>query len=100
MHSRLMDVNTSAIKRRNEVSAGLDSGNFDKVFGALYSLNALLPEMHEDDGRQKYRITISDILYRQFSKHEILITCTACTHQVKFGTVKVFELMPPIIEGL
>ena len=95
-----MDVNTSAIKRRNEVSAGLDSKNFDKVFGALYSLNALLPECHEDDCRQKYRITISDILYRQFTQHDMLITCIACEVQSKFNDIKVFELMTSMFEGI
>lgn len=100
MQSRLIDVNTSAIKRRNEVSAGLDSQNYDKVFGALYSLNALLPEFHEDDGRQKYRITISDILYRQFTKPETKITCKICTEVTNFDKIKVFEMIPPMFEGI
>jgi len=94
-----MDVNTSAIKRRNEVSAGLDSHNYSKVLGALYSLNALLPERHEEDGRQKYRITISDSLYTKFTKHEIILTCKFCTEETNFETVRVYELMVPMFEG-
>jgi len=94
-----MDVNTSAIKRRNEVSAGLDSHNYDKVFGALYCLNALLPEQHEEDGRQKYRITISDTLYEKFTKHVIIITCKQCQTETNFETIKVFELTPPMFIG-
>jgi len=99
MESRLMDVNTSAIKRRNEVSAGLDSGDYPKVMGALYSLNALLPERHEDDGRQKYRITISDSLYAKFIKHTILITCKHCTKEMDFETIKVYDLIIPMFES-
>src|SRR3990172_5161010 len=99
MESRLMDVNTSAIKRRNEVSAGLDSHNFTKVLGALYALNALLPERYEDDGRQKYRITISDSLYAKFTKHKVMITCKFCTEEYDFETIKVYELVFPLFEG-
>ena len=98
--SRLIDVNTSAIKRRNEVSAGLDSNNYDKVFGALYSLNALLPEFLLEDGRQKYRITISDTLYKKFTIHKISIVCQSCTKEFDYQDIKVFELEPPLFEGL
>lgn len=97
MESRLMDVNTSAIKRRNEVSAGLKSKDYDTVFGALYSLNALLPEHHEEDGRQKYRITISDTLYETFTKYPIIVNCKKCDQAINFETVKVFDLIPPMI---
>ena len=98
--SRLIDVNTSAIKRRNEVSAGLDSRNYDKVFGALYSLNALLPDYPLEDGRQKYRITISDYLYKLFTQHKISITCMGCKKESDFKNIKVFELIPEMLEGL
>lgn len=98
--SRLIDVNTSAIKRRNEVSAGLDGNNYDKVFGALYSLNALLPEFPLEDGRQKYRITISDALYEKFTKHKIEITCPSCKKEFDYNEIKIFELTPKLFEKI
>lgn len=91
--ARLMDVNTAAIKYRNEISAGLDSRNYDKVFGACYSLNALLPEFHEDDGRQKYRITISDMLYRVFTENLLIMKCTKCPAEFKVKDIKILEIM-------
>lgn len=96
--ARLIDVNTAAIKHRNEVTAGLDAKNYDKVFGALYSLNALLPENFEDDGRQKYRITISDELYRKFTENKIFATCNFCKEEINFGGVKVLNLLNTAIQ--
>ena len=96
-----MDVNTSAIKRRNEISAGLDSENYEKVFGACNALNALLPESVQPDGRQKYRITISDILYKKYTHHEVIVTCTECEKQFEFSKIKIFVLIAPVlIHGL
>lgn len=95
--SRLIDVNTAAIKYRNAIDEGLASQNYSKVFGACYSLNALLPNAPENDGRQKYRITISDLMYARFTHYDVMITCTECKEQTKFSEIHVFELSIPMI---
>lgn len=99
--SRLIDVNTAAIKYRNAIDQGLDSQNYNKVFGSCYAINALLPNGPEDDGRQKYRITISDVLYKKFTHYDRMITCTECSEQSIFDKVKMFDLLPPMmIKGM
>ena len=100
MQSRLPDVNTAFIKHRNGVIEGLGSRNYDKVFGSLYSWNALLPKNLNDDGTPKYRVQISDILYNKLTKLESYAICGHCEQETDFSKLKVFEMIAPLVEGV
>ncbi len=100
MQSRLPDVNTAFIKHRNGVIEGLGSRNYDKVFGSLYSWNALLPRNTNEDGTPKYRVTISNTLYNKLTEHKSEAICGHCEHETDFKKIRVFELIAPLIEGV
>ena len=103
LQSRLPDVNTAFIKHRNGAIEGLGSKNFDKVFGSLYSWNALLPRtMLEDEITPKYRVLISDILFKQKTqiKTEAICTDANCQERQDFDNIKILELLTPLVEGI
>lgn len=93
--ARLPDINAAFTKHRNEVITSMKSGNHDNVFGALYALNALLPEepTDEETGNPKYRVVISDIEYRKLTAPKVFCTCYHCDHKSNFEDVTVFELL-------
>lgn len=100
--ARLPDINTAFIKYRNEVSNGLKSGNYDSVFGALYAINALLPEepIDPDTKFPKYRVVISDIDYKRLTKPTTYCKCYHCEKDSKYDDVVVFDMILPFTEQI
>ena len=96
--ARLPDINAAFTKHRNESITSLKSGDYDAVFGALYALNALLPDtVDEDDSNKlKYRVVISDIEFQKLVKHTVYVECYHCKEDSIFDTVIRFELAPDI----
>ena len=98
MQSRLPDVNTAFIKHRNNAIQALDSQKWDKVFGSLYSWNALLPRnLLEDEVTPKYRVVISDIDYEKATKIVTKMICNHCEEMIDYEKVRVFDLLNPMI---
>jgi|APSaa5957512535_1039671.scaffolds.fasta_scaffold11705_5 hypothetical protein len=100
--ARLPDINAAFTKHRNEVISSLKSSNYDNVFGALYALNALLPEepkqeIHDPpepgDGNPKYRVVISDIEFNKLTKPTVFCQCYHCDKEFDYNTVKVFDAL-------
>ena len=96
MQSRLPDVNTAFIKRRNGAEEGLASKNWDKVFGNLYSWNALLPRIKDDDGILKYRVRISDIVFEKLTAVNSEAQCTKCDVCTDYTKIKIFDMIVPL----
>ena len=96
MQSRLPDVNTAFIKRRNGAEEGLASKNWDKVFGNLYSWNALLPRNKDDDGIFKYRIRISDIEFDKLTSVHAEAQCQSCDTCTDYAKITIFDMIQPL----
>lgn len=96
--ARLPDINAAFTKHRNEVVSSLKSGGYDAVFGALYALNALLPEdpIDEETHFPKYRVVVSDIDYLKLTKPITFCNCYHCNTRHNYDNVKVFEMLLPI----
>jgi len=95
--ARLPDINAAFTKHRNEVITSMKSANHDNVFGALYALNALLPEepIDDDTGNPKYRVVVSDIEYRKLTAPTTYCTCYHCETKSNYDDVKVFDMVLP-----
>ena len=74
--SRLIDINTAAITYRTKCLMALDKKLYRNCIGAIFSLNAELPE---DDGDKKYRIVIDNDLHYDTVKQSYVIQCNHCT---------------------
>ncbi len=102
MQARLPDVNTAFIKHRNGVIEGLGSQNWDKVFGSLYSWNALLPRITMEDtkGNQvyKYRIYINTKQYEELTKVQSEALCNKCDKWTDYAKIKIFNLINSLPE--
>ena len=96
--ARLPDINAAFTKHRNEVIGSIRSQSYDNVFGALYALNALLPEepIVEETGNPKYRVVVSDIDYRNLTKPTVKCRCYHCSRDSLYDDVKVFDMLLPL----
>lgn len=97
MQSRLPDVNTAFIKCRNGAIDGIAVRNWDKVFGSLYSWNALLPRNKDEDGILKYRIRISDIEYEKATAVNSEAQCNKCNTCTDYAKIRIFDLVVPLV---
>lgn len=100
MQSRLPDVNTAFIKHRNGAIEGIASKNWDKTFGSLYAWNSLLPDMVDDAGHFKYRVTVSDNEYQKLTQKPTQAECTHCKKLCNYATIQVVNMMEPLIIGI
>ena len=98
--ARLPDINAAFTKHRNEVISSLKSQQYDAVFGALYALNALLPEdpVIEETKLPKYRVVVSDIEFLKITKPVTFCTCYHCTQTSNYDEVTVFDMLLPIMD--
>lgn len=98
--ARLPDINAAFTKHRNEVISSLKSQNYDNVFGALYALNALLPEfpLIEETGNPKYRVVVSDVEYRRLTKPQVFAECYHCKEESLYDEITVFDMLLPITD--
>lgn len=76
---------------------GLGSKNYDKVFGSLTSWNVLLPADTDENKNPKYRIRISDALYKEATKIISKVECPNCNEQTDYHKIIIFDLLVPII---
>lgn len=100
--ARLPDINAAFTKHRNEVTSSLKSQQYDAVFGALYALNALLPEepIDEDTKFPKYRVVVSDIDYKRLTKSTTFCECYHCQEESDYNDIVVFNYRLPPMESL
>jgi hypothetical protein len=90
-------VNTAFVNSRRGAIEGIGSTNWDKVFGSLFSWNALLPRMKDDDGNLKYRIRISDIEYQKLTEINSEAQCNKCEAYTDYTKIHVFDLLVPLM---
>ena len=73
----------------------LKSGDYNSVFGGLYSLNGLLPDTVDDEepNKLKYRVVISDYEYEKLTKHTIYAECYQCGEKdILFEKIPKFQI--------
>lgn len=90
--ARLPDINTQYIKFTNEAVNGWKSENYEACLGSLYSLNALLPE--------KYRVELSDELYKARTAEKILNICTECNKEIEHEKIETYQIMLPFVQSV
>lgn len=90
--ARLPDINTAYITYRREVISSLKSRNYSACFGSLYALNGLLPV--------EYRVKISSIDYEEKTRQDIFVICKFCKIELDFKTIKVFDLLLPLVNSV
>lgn len=88
--ARLIDVNTAAIQYRRLILSSLASRNYAAVFGALYTLNAELPET--------YRIKISTNEYYEKTKGARLSVCTECAEEADYSNTIKMDVRTSLLE--
>lgn len=83
---------------------GLGSMNWDKVFGSLYSWNALLPRntMEDSKGNQvyKYRIYINSKQYNDLTAVQSEAQCNYCEKWTDYLKIKIFKLINSLIDQM
>lgn len=89
--ARLPDINTAFIVYRREVLSSLNSQRYQDCFGALNTLNGLLPE--------KYRVIISTEQFNEKTKQGIFALCTGCNKEIDYSTVEPFEVICTFLES-
>lgn len=75
MQASLPDLNTQFIKDKNKAISACDSKNWDVAIGAVYSINALLPEDHQ--------IAISTLKYNEENMTTLFGKCPSCTELIE-----------------
>ena len=82
----LPDLNTQWIIAVREFWTALRSKNYPMLFGALYNINALLPD--------NYQIEISDKKYfDEVNKQGISLICKYCSAETKRQDIKIKEVL-------
>ena len=92
MQAYLPDINTAYISYRGEAIRSIKSEAYDSAFGALYSLNALLPE--------EYKVKISSIDYEEATRQDLKIICLKCKEKADYKQIRVFDLLLPLLNNL
>ena len=87
--ARLPDINAAFTKYRNEAIISWKGLNYPSCIGSLFAFNGLLAS--------KYRVKVSTSLYREKIRNDIIVTCKECDKESDFKTVKVFDLLLPMI---
>ena len=75
---RLPDINSAFMRDRGELLNSLRTGDPEFALMAFHALNAMLPPETGKDGLPKYRVIISDQLYREKHGHKIVVICPRC----------------------
>lgn len=94
--SRLPDINSAFVTYRREVLNSYHTANYGNCIGALYAINALLP----GGDPTNYRVTISDIEYKEATKFEINAICYHCQAKTLYESVQIFDLLLPIVDSI
>jgi len=63
----------------------------------LYSWNALLPKIKDEDGILKYRIRISDIEFEKLTAIHSEAQCNKCEVCTDYSKIRVFDLLVPLV---
>lgn len=93
MQAYLPDINTAYISYRGEAIRSIKSEHYDSAFGAMYSLNALLPE--------DYRVKISTPSYLEATKEELEAVCLSCKQNSNIHLIKIIDkLLPSLIKTI
>jgi hypothetical protein len=92
LQAYLPDINTAYISYRGEAIRSIKSEHYDSAFGALYSLNALLPE--------EYKVKISSIEYEEATKQDLKTICNNCKEKIDYKQIKVFDLLLPLLNNM
>lgn len=77
---------------RREAISSWKSQNYDAAVGALYAFNALLPE--------EYQVKLSNQMFEEKTKQDIIATCNKCSVQTDFKTIVVFDLLLSLTSSL
>lgn len=86
MQASLPDLNTQFIKNKNKAISAADNKEWTTAIGAVYSINALLP----DD----FQITVSTIKYLSELQTSIVGVCEHCDQEIEnFDHVPKLELI-------
>lgn len=75
---------------RREAITNFKSKNYSLCIGSIYALNALLPD--------KYRVTISDIIYEEKTKQKLILPCPLCLKQIDYNKIVKVKTLVPTIE--
>lgn len=85
MQSRLPDINTAFNTHRKRAIISLENHNHTECLGALYALNALLP--------QEYRVIISELKYAEVVRQDQTISCLKCGHKTDYSKVRIANVI-------
>lgn len=83
MQAYLPDINTAYISYRGEAIRSIKSEHYDSAFGAVYAINAILPE--------DYRVRISTIEYLEATKEDLEAICSQCKELSNIKSIKIFD---------
>ena len=81
----LPDLNTAYITYRREVLSNIKSKNYPLCYGALYNINALLPD--------EYVVTISDQLYLEATNLGQVVVCLGCQEQTDYLKIEICNII-------
>lgn len=91
MQSFLPDMNSKYLMYARQILSAIPVQKWSTCFGSLNSINALLPE--------EYQVTFSTVQYNEKVRENIFSICTGCKAEIDFKTVKIFELLTPLLLG-
>lgn len=93
MQASLPDINTQFIKNKNKALSAAESKNWTGAIGAVYSINALLPE--------DYQVIISTLQYLDQMKASMVGVCDHCEKEIdNFESIPKFDVILPLTEQL
>ena len=76
--ARLPDINSSFLRHRGEFLDAARHGDDRRALAAFHARNALLPADLGDDNLPAHRVLISDSLYAEKHRHQIVAKCPNC----------------------
>lgn len=85
--AKLPDLNAAFVKYRSFGLQCVEIQNFSGAIGALYGINALLPD--------EYRIEIDSDKYKSLISERIIVVCSDCESEFNYADIKQKkELLP------
>lgn len=90
MQSLLPDINSKYLMYTRKILDKIESKKWGSCAGALNAINALLPE--------EYHVIFSTIEHNKQSINNIVSICEKCKEEIDFKSIKIMELIAPVMD--